>query len=123
MLAAAESGAAAGDVIGALARASSKPVPKNVQHEIAGWMGTVRRATFRRVALLECSDPDIAARIVALLGSGVRQIAPTVFEVSNATPAARLAMMRRLRAGGVFIDEPVTPAAVKSHRGRDFDDD
>ena len=123
VLAAAESGAAAGDVIGALARASSKPVPKNVQHEIAGWMGAVRRATFRRVAVLECADADVAARIVALLGAAVRQIAPTVFEVSGATSAGRLAMMRKLRAGGVFVDEPVSPAVVKSRRARDYDDE
>ena len=116
VLAAAESGSAAGDVIGALARASSKPVPKNVQREIGGWMGAVRRATLRWVELLECADTDIATRIVALLGASVRQLAPTVFQLSGATPAARAAMMKKLRAGGVFVDVHGNVAATKSRR-------
>jgi hypothetical protein len=105
VLAAAESGAGVGDVIGALARASSKPVPKNVQHEIAGWMGTVRRATSRRTELLECADADVATRIVALLGSGVRQLTPVILELPDLPRAARASMLKKLRAGGVFIDE------------------
>ena len=105
VLAAAEAGSGAGDVIGALTRASSKPIPKNVQREIAGWMATVRRATLRRVQLIECADADIAARIVGLLGAGVRQIGPLVFALPESTPAARATVIRKLRAGGVFIDE------------------
>ena len=116
VLAAAESGAATGDVIGALARASSKPVPKNVQREIAGWIGAVRRATLRRTELLECADAEVAARIVTLLGTSVRQLAPTVFELSGATPAVRAAMMKKLRAGGVFIDVHGNVAATKARR-------
>ena len=108
VLAAAEAGSGVGDVIGALTRASSKPIPKNVQHEIAGWMAAVRRATLRRVELMECADADIAARIVSLLGGAVRQVAPLAFVVSDDTPAARTAMIRKLRAGGVFIDEVET---------------
>jgi hypothetical protein len=108
VLAAAESGLGVGDVIGALTRASSKAIPKNVQHEIAAWMSAVRRATLRRVELIECADADIAARIVALMGTGVRQVGPLVFALPNTTPAARTTMIRKLRAGGVFIDEVET---------------
>jgi hypothetical protein len=105
VLAAAEAGAGVGDVIGALARASSRPVPKNVQHEIAGWMGAVRRATSRRTELLECTDAEVAARIVALLGSDVRQLTPVIIELPDQPRAARASMLKKLRAGGVFIDE------------------
>ena len=116
VLAAAESGASAGDVIGALTRASTKPVPKNVQHEIAGWMGAIRRATMRRAELLECADADVAARIVALLGAGVRQLAPTVFELSGITPASRATMTKKLRVGGVFVDAHAIHATASSRR-------
>jgi hypothetical protein len=109
VLAAAEAGSGVGDVIGALTRASSKAIPKNVQHEIAGWMAAVRRATLRRVELIECADTDIAARILSVLGAGVRQIAPLVFALPDGTPAARTTMIRKLRAGGVFVDEAEAP--------------
>ncbi|CAN5308087.1 hypothetical protein BH09GEM1_BH09GEM1_18470 [soil metagenome] len=115
VLAAAESGAGVGDVIGALTRASSKAIPRNVQHEIAGWMGTVRRATRRHAELLECAHADVATRIVALLGAGVRQITPLIVELPDLAPAARAAMMKKLRAGGVFIDEAQTSPDL--HRG------
>ena len=118
VLAAAEAGTGVGDVIGALARASSKAIPKNVQHEIAGWMATVRRATLRRVELIECADADIAARIVSLLGAGVRQVAPLMFALPNATPTARSTMIKKLRAGGVFIDEMETQHEGQEKKGR-----
>ena len=79
-------------------------------------MGAVRRATLRRAELLECADTDVAARIVALLGASVRQLAPTVFELSGATPAVRAVMMKKLRAGGVFIDVHGNVAATKARR-------
>ena len=120
VLSAAESGAGVGDVIGALTRASSRPVPKNVQHEIAGWMAAVRRATLRRVELLECSDADVAERIVALLGAGVRQLTPVLLELPAGAPAARASMMRRLRAGGVFIDEATAEHQPQARRSRSY---
>ena len=122
MLAAAESGSGVGDVIGALTRASSKAIPKNVQREIAGWMAAVRRATLRRVELIECADADIAARIVTLLGKGVRQIAPLAFAMPDATPAARTTMIRKLRAGGVFIDEVETQRDLDERARHQWDE-
>lgn len=124
VLAAAESGSAAGDVIGALTRASTKPVPKNVQHEIAGWMGAVRRASLRRADLIECADADVAARIVTLLGAAVRQLSPTVLELPSATRAVRAAMMKKLKVGGVFIDaHRNSPPAKPRRRGWEEEED
>ena len=105
VLAAAEAGAGVADVMGALTRASSKPVPKNVQREIVGWMGAIRRATMRTVDVLECADQEAAARIVALLGAKARQLTPTIFELHATTPSARSAMVKKLRAGGVFLED------------------
>ena len=99
-------------------------MPKNVQHEIAGWMGAVRRASLRRADLIECADADVAARIVTLLGAGVRQLSPTVFELPSATRAARAAMMKKLKAGGVFIDaRRIEAPARPRQRGWDEEDD
>ncbi len=118
VLAAAESGAGVGDVIGALTRASSRPIPKNVQHEIAGWMAAVRRATLRRTELLECADAEVAARVVGLLGAGVRQLTPVLLELPASSPAARASLMKKLRAGGVFIDGAGSTADPSRGRGR-----
>ena len=118
VLAAAEAGVAVGDVIGALTRASSKPVPKNVQREIAGWMDGVRRAVMRKAELLECADTDTATRIASLLGAKVRQLTPTVFELPALTPATRAAMVKKLRAGGVFLDNVTVAAEPKQWSSR-----
>ncbi|MEP6620736.1 MAG: helicase-associated domain-containing protein [bacterium] len=119
VLAAAEAGAEVSDVIGVLTRASSKPVPRNVQREIEGWMGAVRRATMRRVELLECADAESANRIVALLGDKVRQLTPTLFELAVTAPAARAALVKKLRVGGVFLaDVTVRPEPKQTGRLR-----
>ncbi len=118
VLGAAESGATVGDVIGALARASSRPVPKNVQHEIAGWMGTVRRVRLRRAELLQCASEEDAARVVSLLGANVHRISPVLLELPDVTPAVRASMMKKLRAGGVFIDDANVAEGKPPARGR-----
>ncbi len=118
VLGAAESGATVGDVVGALTRASSRLVPRNVQHEIAGWMGTVKRVRMRRAELLQCADEDDAARVVSLLGAGVHRISPVLLELPDLAPAARASMLKKLRAGGVFIDEADPPEGEPPARGR-----
>lgn len=119
VLQAAEAGVAVADVIGALTRASSKPIPKNVQREIAGWMSAVRRATMRKTELLEVADEESAARIVALLGDKVRQITPTVFELPPMKTSARNAMVKKLRAGGVFLADVTARREPKPAAGFD----
>ena len=119
VLQAAEAGVAVADVIGALTRASSKPIPKNVQREIAGWMSAVRRATMRKTELLEVADEESAARIVALLGDKVRQITPTVFELPPMKTSARNAMVKKLRAGGVFLADVTAGREPKPAAGFD----
>ncbi len=131
VLGAAEVGATAAEVLGELRRASSKPVPKNVEREIAGWMASVRRARLRIAQLIECADEEAAARIVTLLGAKARRLTATVFELSAATPSARTAMLKKLRGGGVFIEDstgrsaeqPARAARVTRGRRRTVDPD
>ena len=116
VLGAAEVGATAAEVLGELSRASSKPVPKNVEREIAGWMASVRRARLRIAQLIECADEEAAARIVTLLGAKARRLTATVFEFSAATPSARAAILKKLRGGGVFIEDTTGRVAEQPAR-------
>ncbi len=118
VLRAAESGVTADDVIGALSAASSKPVPKNVQREIVGWVATVRRARLRAIQVIDCESVEAADRIVAVLGAKAQRLTPTLFELSAATASARAATIKRLRAGGVFVDDQAGKAVVPPKRTR-----
>lgn len=117
VLGAAEAGATADDVLGALRRASSKPMPKNVEREITGWMAAVRRARLRSMEVIECADEEAASRIVALLGAKARRLTPTIFEI-DATPSTRAAMVKRLRAGGVFLEDAMVRVEPRPARAR-----
>ncbi len=119
VLAAAETGATAGDIVGVLIAASTKGVPKNVQREIAGWVAAVRRATVRRAELLECADAEAAARVAELLGARGRRLAPMIFELPPATPSVRAALVKRLRAGGVFLQDSTARTAPPKATRRD----
>ena len=91
-------------MLGELKAASSKPIPKNVEKEIIGWMSSVRRARLRRLEVIECDNDETAARIVDLLGPKVSRLTATMIELPAPTPSARAAMIKRLRASGVFLD-------------------
>ncbi|MEP7345779.1 MAG: helicase-associated domain-containing protein [Gemmatimonadaceae bacterium] len=118
VLRAAEAGATSQEVLGALSGASSKPVPKNVEREITGWMAAVRRGRLRVAQLIECADEESATRIAAVLGAKARRITPTIFEIEAATPSARAAMTKKLRAAGVFLEDQTGRSAAKSPRPR-----
>ena len=102
---AAESGLTVDDVLSTLADASSKPVPQNVQREITGWMAAVRRAQLRTVEVIDCGHTDTADRISALLGGKTTRLTPTMIELTATTPSARAVLIKKLRAGGVFIED------------------
>ena len=104
VLVAAESGMAPEELIGAMSKASTKPVPKNVEREVAGWMAAVRRARLRVAHLVECSDEEAASRVAALLGPKARRLTPTIFELPASSVQNRSALLKRLKAGGVFLD-------------------
>lgn len=116
VLRAAEVGMTAERILADLSNAGTKPVPKNVQREIAGWITSVRRARLRPVELIECADSEAGARVVSLLGSRVRRLTATVFELKAATASERATLLKRLKAGGVFLSEEAAPKKAKKER-------
>lgn len=119
VLGAAEAGATANEIIESLRGASSKALPKNVEREIAGWVGAVRRARLRALEVIECADEEVADRVGALLGAKARRLTPRIFELLPGTSNARVAMMKKLRASGVFLENTtsdVTPRSARKQR-------
>ena len=116
-LRAAESGLSADDLIAALTAASSKPLPTNVRREIAGWLASVRRVTLRAIEIITCDGSASADRVAELLGSKVLRLSETLFEMPAATPAARAALLKKLRAAGVFLDDQ-SGTGARPKRGR-----
>ncbi len=118
VLRAAESGVTADEVIGTLSDASTKPVPKNVQREIVGWVATIRRARLRAIQVIDCESAEAADRIAVVLGAKAHRLTPTLFELPIATPAARAATLRRLRVSGLFIDDQAGKVVAPPKRKR-----
>ncbi|MEP6765127.1 MAG: helicase-associated domain-containing protein [Gemmatimonadaceae bacterium] len=122
VLRAAEAGMTAESIFADLSNAGTKPVPKNVQREIAGWMSSVRRARLRSVELIECADGESGERLMSLLGSRVRQLTATVFELNVTTVSERATLLKRLKAGGIFLSEDARPKPAKKKRVKRFED-
>lgn len=117
VLRAAESGLSADDLIAALTAASSKPLPTNVRREIAGWLASVRRATLRAIEVITCDSSASADRVAELLGNKAMRLSELMFEMPAATPAARAALLKKLRAAGVFLDDQ-SGTGARPKRGR-----
>lgn len=115
---AAESGLTTEAVLATLRDASSKPVPQNVQREIAGWMSAVRRAQLRVMQVIDCGNDETANRVVALLGAKAKRLTSSVIELPTATPSARTALIKKLRAGGVFVDDQTSKDIVSPPKRR-----
>ncbi|GJG86481.1 hypothetical protein tb265_16620 [Gemmatimonadetes bacterium T265] len=119
VLAAAEAGLGRDELLGVLARASSRPLPANVAREVEGWLAGVRRARVRVATLLECPDAETAARVLAALGAKAQRLTPTLFELAAGAPAEEAGLLRRLRAAGVFLDgHPRAGVRTAARRGR-----
>jgi len=120
VLAAAEAGLAREDLLGVLARASSKPLAANVAREVEGWLAGVRRARVRTATLLECPDEETATRVLGALGAKAHRLTPTLFELTAGAPAEEAGLLRRLRAAGVFLEGRPRAGASRTpaRRGR-----
>ena len=105
VMAAAEAGLEAEALLGTLGEASSHPLPENVARQLRDWFAQVRRVRLRASLLVECPDAETAARVLAAAGRNVRALTPTLLEVSDASKKSRSALLRQLRAGGVFVEE------------------
>jgi hypothetical protein len=104
VLQAAEQGMTTEKLMAVLRDASTKPIPKNVEREITGWMSSIRRARLRSMQVVECADEESTDRVAAVLGGKVRRLGPTMLEVAADGAAARAALAKRLRAAGIFLE-------------------
>lgn len=114
---AAESGITAEEILSMLTTASSKPVPQNVQREVAGWMASVRRARLRAIEVIDAGDEETAHRVMALLGSKATRLNSTYIELLPTTGSSRAALIKKLKAGGVLLDDE-TGRVKHAPRGR-----
>jgi cytochrome c-type biogenesis protein CcmE len=69
-------------------------------------------------SISELSEIPYRRAIAALLGPKALRLTPTMFEVPGATASTRAAMIKRLRAGGVFLEDATTRAPKKAKGGR-----
>lgn len=104
VLAAAEAGAEAAQVVDALRDASTRELPGNVERQIGDWFAGVRRISMRPTILLRCPDAETAARVRAAGRADVRPVTDTVLEMRVSTTKARTALVRQLRKAGIFVD-------------------
>ena len=56
------------------------------------------------------------AFVPSLLGAKARRLTATVFEFAAATPSARAAILKKLRGGGVFIEDTTGRVAEQPAR-------
>ncbi len=100
ILGAAAAGLTAQQVLEALRQASSRELPSNVEHEIRGWLSRCRRITIRPAVVIQCPDPDTAARVRAAAGGKVKAITDTLLELEGF--GEQKALARKLREMGIF---------------------
>jgi hypothetical protein len=113
ILAAAGSGITVSQVLDTLKNASSKPIPANVEREIAGWFDQCRRIQVRSSILIHCPDAETAGRVLAAGGKKTVAITETVVELLEAKAKAEI--LRKLQGSGVFIG-PSTTKLNPPHR-------
>ncbi len=120
IMSAAMAGLGAEEVLATLARASSTPVPANVEHEIRAWFGRCRRLSIEPVHLLRCPDAATAARVLSAVGAGkLELVSETVLALRD--PKHKAAVMRLCRKAGLFLvnsTEPPAPARGRRRRAR-----
>ena len=100
-LRASRAGLTADAVLVTLARLSTKPVPRNVQQEVAAWFSQARTVQPRRALLFECPDVETAGQMVSALKGGTRLLNPTMVEFPEAKLSS--AQLKRLQTLGIFV--------------------
>lgn len=98
----AEQGITADEMVAALEGVSRNPVPANVARQVRDWIAGTRRVRLRTALLIECPDPETAARVLALTSGKGELVNPTL--VRLATHAIeRKALAKKLRDKGIFV--------------------
>ena len=91
-------------IIASLRKLSKHALPNNVERQVAAWAAEVRWIDVRPALVVDCGDAETAARVLAVVGNGGRQLSASAVEVLNAkklTPALR----KKLVAGSIFVRE------------------
>jgi len=101
--AAAEAGMGEAQVMEALRAAATRELPANVARQLRDWFSGVRLVKMRPALLLECPDAETAARVRGAAGKQVVQITDTVLELPGSDARERAALLKKLRAAGVFV--------------------
>lgn len=104
VLRAAEQGATAAQVLATLEAASATPLPGNVARQLRDWFAATRRVRIAPALLVECPDEETAARVLSVAGKTLEPVSPTLLRLPDAGPKARAALVKKLRAQGVFLD-------------------
>jgi hypothetical protein len=107
IVAAAQAGLEADEVLATLSSASRTPIPSNVVHEIRAWSGRCRRVALESAELLRCPDEATAMRVLALAGAKkLERLSATVLALLD--PAQKATLVRQCRKAGIFLEAPRT---------------
>ena len=111
--AAAAAGATAEQTLTMLRSVSAKPLPANVQREVEGWFSQCRSVTLDHAVLIRCPDADTAARVVSASGRKATLLTDTIVEVQS--DKGQAALVKKLRAAGIFIQPSGKAAKGETH--------
>ena len=89
-------------IIASLHELSKHPLPKNVERQVSAWASEVRWIEVRPAVVVDCGDPETAARVLTAAGKVGRQLSATTMELLSGNKLTA-AMRRKLQAGGIFI--------------------
>lgn len=104
ILRAAAGGMPSEEILETLESAGHQPLPENVRREITGWLGRVRRLTWRRAVVVTCPDAESADRLAAAIGRRhANRLGATSVEVAITRLTA--ATRRKLAGEGLFLEE------------------
>lgn len=102
-LRAAEAGTTEEEIVGVLRDAAGREPPANVARQVRDWLGAVRRVSIAPAVLIDCPDEETAARVLAAGGKEVDSLSPTVLRLADGSSKARSALVKKLRAAGIFL--------------------
>ena len=89
-------------IIASLRELSKHPLPDNVERQVNAWASEVRWIEVRPAVVVDCGDPETAARVLATAGKVGRQLSATTVELLSGNKLTA-AMRKKLQTGGIFI--------------------
>ncbi len=100
---AAAGGLTADEVCSVLTEVSSKPVPKNVEREVRGWLAQACVLQWRPALVVDCPDKATAMRLVGEAGKIAVMLADNKVELT--VPKITSALLKKLQKAGLFLQE------------------